>query len=98
MENNASCREKLQCELTECLASKRLKESNQNTCAYGQQKQKLPRVRLRGCMEGGRGRDGEGERGGRELQQRREIKKNKSMSSVTAGMAAMGKGNRKVFL
>lgn len=41
----------------------------------------------------------EGEREGRELQQRRKIKKNnKSMSPVKAGMAAIGKGNRKVFL
>lgn len=57
MENNASCREELQRELTACPASRRLKESSQ--------KQKLPRVRLRGCMEGGRGRDrgGEGRKG-----------------------------------
>lgn len=41
----------------------------------------------------------EGEREGKELQQRRKIKKNnKSMSPVKAGMAAIGKGNRKVFL
>lgn len=65
------CREEQQCEFTASLASRQPRQSNQHTWTQQQQKQKLPLVHFRGCVEEGRGTDRAEEKGGKELQQKR---------------------------